>query len=107
MSKQAKLTRQRIAETLGATAGLKPSQARALTNLVIDTLATAIAAGNQVELRGLGTFGVRERKGRLSHNPRTLAPVLVPPGKTVFFRPCGKLKAAANTPGKPPAAGQP
>jgi nucleoid DNA-binding protein len=71
-------------------------QAAALTNKMITALAAAIEAGKVIELRGLGTFEVRERKAYKAHNPRNMTPVDVPARRSVFFRPCGSLKAAMN-----------
>jgi nucleoid DNA-binding protein len=81
-------------EILRSGAGLEPAQARALTARIIEAMAAALAAGEVIELRGLGTFEVRERKGRTAHNPRTLAAVDVPPRRVVFFKPGHALKAA-------------
>jgi nucleoid DNA-binding protein len=53
-----------------------------------------MTAGEVIELRGLGTFEVRERKAYKAHNPRTLAPVDVPAHRVIFFKPCRKLKNA-------------
>jgi nucleoid DNA-binding protein len=88
-----KFTRSHIRATLEAS-GLEAHQARELTGRIIEALAAAIIAGEVIEFRGLGTFEIRERKARRAHNPRTLAPVDVPARRTVYFRPCGKLKAA-------------
>jgi integration host factor subunit beta len=79
--------------------GVEHRQAAAVTNQVIGSLAAAIIAGETVELRGLGTFEVRERKAYKAHNPRTLAPVEVPYRRVVFFKPGRKIKAAINRPG--------
>jgi DNA-binding protein HU-beta len=93
-----KFTRARIWEILIAGTGLKPAQAMTLTNRIIDAMTSALAAGEVIELRGLGTFEVRERKAYKARNPGTGEAVDVPARKAVFFRPCGKLKAAVNTP---------
>jgi integration host factor subunit beta len=66
---------------------------------MIAALAAAIEAGQVIELRGLGTFEPRDRPPYKAHNPRSMAPVDVPPRRTVFFRPCGALKVAMNRPG--------
>jgi nucleoid DNA-binding protein len=72
-------------------------QAAALTNKMITALAAAIAEGKVIELRGLGTFEVQERKTYKAHNPRSMAPVDIPARRAVIFRPSGKLKAAVKT----------
>jgi integration host factor subunit beta len=46
-----------------------------------------------VELRGLGTFGLRKRRGYKARNPGTGEAVNVPARGVVYFKPSGKLKA--------------
>jgi nucleoid DNA-binding protein len=92
MSKS-KFTRSRIQEILMSGVGLDLRKARKLTEQIIGAVTAALAAGETVEMRGLGTFEPRERKPRKAHNPHTLEPVEVPARHVVFFRPCRALKA--------------
>jgi nucleoid DNA-binding protein len=96
---KSKFTRADLWEILQG-GGIDRPQAAALANKMISALASAIEAGQVIELRGLGTFEPRERPPRLAHNPRNLAPVDVPARHSVFFRPCGALKAAMNRRGE-------
>ena len=74
--------------------GLETAQARKLTAGIVETMASALAAGETVELRGLGTLESRERKARTLRNPRTMAPVNIPACMRIVFRPGKELKAA-------------
>jgi nucleoid DNA-binding protein len=95
MSKR-KFTRSDLWKILQS-AGMDHLQAAALINKMIAALSSAIEAGKVIELRGLGTFEVRERKAYKAHNPRSMAPVDVPARQAVIFRPSGKLKASVKT----------
>jgi nucleoid DNA-binding protein len=77
-------------------AGIKPEQARTLTDRIIEAITAALAAGKVIELRGFGTLEQRTRKARTAHNPRTLAPVNVPARRVIFFKPAVKLKKELN-----------
>ena len=88
-----KFTRSDIQEILRS-AGLDSSQARKATARIIKALAAALAAGEAIELRGLGTLEIRERKACMAHNPRTGEAVNVPPHRRVIFRSGRELKAA-------------
>ena len=90
-----KFTKTAIQEILRG-AGLDSFKARKATVRVIEAMAAALAAGEVIELRGLGTFEPRERKARVMRNPRTGSSVNVPDRLVVFFRPSGKLKEALN-----------
>jgi integration host factor subunit beta len=92
-----KFTREGITEILRSGAGLDTHRARKLTGRLIEALAAALAAGETVELRGLGSLEVRERAGRRLRNPGTGEPVDVPPRCYVLFRPGRELKAALRS----------
>jgi nucleoid DNA-binding protein len=89
-----KFTRERITEILRSGAGLDIRKARGLTGRIVGALAAALAAGEAVELRGLGSLEVRERGERRGKNPATGEAVIVPPRRRVLFRPGTELKAA-------------
>jgi integration host factor subunit beta len=91
-----KFVRSDIETLLINKAELGTVQAAAVTNIVLDGIAAAIAAGLTVELRGLGTFDIRERRGRKARNPRTGETVSVPAHRVIYFKPAGKLKAAVK-----------
>jgi nucleoid DNA-binding protein len=78
-------------------------QARAITAQIIGALAAALAAGETVELRGLGSLEVRERGRRRSCNPKTREPVDVPSRRYVLFHPGSELKAALRVAEAPEA----
>jgi integration host factor subunit beta len=62
-----------------------------LAEKIVDTFFTAIAdslrRGERVELRGLGSFRLRQRRGRLGRNPKTGKPVHAPPKLVPYFKP--------------------
>lgn len=64
---------------------------------VVDAFLSAVkdslAARNNIEIRGFGSFKVRERKARLARNPRTGDSVRVPDRFTPSFKPSKELKA--------------
>jgi integration host factor subunit beta len=76
--------------------GIKPEQARELTDRIIEAMAAALAAGKVIELRGFGTLEPRARKARTIRNPRTMEPVDVPARIVIFFKPGQELKKALN-----------
>jgi nucleoid DNA-binding protein len=68
-------------------------KARKLTGRIIGAMAAALAAGETVELRGLGSLDVRKRAERRARKPRTGQEVIVPARRYVFFIPGRELKA--------------
>jgi nucleoid DNA-binding protein len=93
-----KFTRAGLQEILRPGAGPGLRQARKLTDRIIAAMAAALAAGETVELRGLGTLDVRERAEHRARKPRTGEEVIVPTRRYVFFIPGRELKAALRKP---------
>ena len=53
----------------------------------LDAMKDAVVGGNNIEIRGFGTFKVRQRKARVARNPRTGEAVPVPPRVVPVFKP--------------------
>ena len=71
-------------------------EAEAGVNLFFQTLKDALLKGEEIELRGFGSFRFRTRGARSGRNPRTGKPVQVPPKKVLYFKPSKILKNMIN-----------
>jgi integration host factor subunit beta len=56
-------------------------------NLFFQSIKEAILRGEEIEIRGFGSFRFRKRTSRAGRNPRTGEPVRVPPKKVLYFKP--------------------
>ena len=52
----------------------------------LNAVKRALANGDNIEIRGFGTFKLRQRKGRIARNPRTGENVFVPEKKAPIFK---------------------
>jgi len=75
---------------------LRPDEVENAVNIILDSISTALEDGGRVEIRGFGTFSVRQRKSRESRNPRTGEKVQVPAKSVPFFKPGNELRAQVN-----------
>ena len=66
---------------------LRRSDAERTVNAILEEISAALARGDRVELRGVGAFTVRVRRGRPGRNPRSGAEVAVPEKRVPFFKP--------------------
>jgi integration host factor subunit beta len=85
-------------------AGIDRRVSETVVTAVFEQITEALAKGDRVELRGLGTFEVRQRPARVGRNPKTGASVKVPARKVPFFRMGKELRAILNPPGVPEGA---
>lgn len=65
---------------------LNKSDAEMVINLIFGGISTALALGDRVEIRGFGSFSVRERDAREARNPKSGELVEIPSRKTPFFK---------------------
>lgn len=75
---------------------LRPAEVEEAVDVVLDEIATALAQGGRVELRGFGAFSVRRRDARTGRNPRTGATVKVAAKRVPFFKPGKELRLKVN-----------
>lgn len=67
-----------------------------MVNSFFEAMASGLAEGKRVELRGFGTFTVREYDGYMGRNPRTGEPVSVPPKRLPYFKPGKGIRESVN-----------
>ena len=82
-------------------AGLSREVRETAVSAVFERITEALVKGERVELRGLRTFEVRQRPALAGRNPKTGAPVEVPPRKVPFFKMGKELRAILNPHGAP------
>ena len=71
-------------------------EAEVAVNKFFETIMSALGDGKRVELRGFGSFSVREYDGYMGRNPRTGEPIPVPPKKLPFFKVGKDMKEAVD-----------
>jgi integration host factor subunit beta len=78
-----------LVEALSKGEDLTRTKAEEIVNLVFSEMTNALAAGDRVEIRGLGSFKVKSYDGYKGRNPKTAKQIKVKPKKLPFFK-CGK-----------------
>ena len=90
------MNKSELIEHIAQTASISKTQAtaalQAVETGVIDTLAT----GGTVELKGFGTFSVKDRASRPGRNPKTGEVITIPATKVPTFKAGKALKEAVN-----------
>lgn len=84
-----------LASSVQKTLGKDTSKASAEKALsaTIDSIASALKKGKNVQLVGFGTFKVVNRKARMGVNPKTGQPLKIKASKTVKFSVGKELKS--------------
>ncbi|MBQ3552713.1 MAG: HU family DNA-binding protein [Clostridia bacterium] len=63
---------------------------------MLDTIMDTVQNGEKVQLVGFGCFELRERVGRMGHNPQTQEQIEIAPSKAPAFRPGKVFKEKLN-----------
>jgi integration host factor subunit beta len=71
-------------------------QSGIIVEAALRSIVNALQGGNEVEIRGFGSFRFRNRAPRKGRNPKTGEKVDVPPKKIPYFKMGKELKALLN-----------
>jgi integration host factor subunit beta len=80
------MTKSELIEVLSGMTGLSKTKAEEVVNITFTAMSSALAAGNRVEIRGFGSFKVKEYEGYTGRNPKTGELIHVQSKKLPFFK---------------------
>ena len=81
-----KMTKAELVEKVSGQINLTKKQTEVVVNTVFQSITDSLSEGRKVELRGFGSFRVRERNARIGRNPKSGAQVDVPAKRVPFFK---------------------
>ena len=65
---------------------LRKKDSDLLVNTFLETIIESLRTGEGIELRGFGSFRLRDRKARLGRNPRSGVSIQILPKRVVYFK---------------------
>jgi nucleoid DNA-binding protein len=86
------MTKKDIVNQIAEKTDYKQTEVKDIVQLTLDTIASALVADRNIELRNFGVFKVKKRRPRQGRNPRTGEIVPVPERRVVVFKPGLDLK---------------
>jgi integration host factor subunit beta len=93
-----------IEELLSRRQNFSQREAETIVNAIFDAMANVLARGSRIEIRGFGSFAVKQRRARQGRNPKTGALVAVDAKRIPFFRAGKELRSEVNGAGAQGAA---
>ncbi len=63
-----------------------------IINSVFKSIKDSLQKGDKVEIRGFGSFKIREKNSKVGRNPKTGSKVNVPEKKVPYFKPGKEIK---------------
>jgi len=80
------MTKAELVERVANQIHLTKKQTEVVVNTVFSSITESLAEGKKVELRGFGSFRIRQRNARIGRNPKSGQKVEVPSKKVPFFK---------------------
>ncbi len=97
MSTRDAMTKAELVEEVAAITLLTKKHAEIIVNTVFESIVDSLRAGEKIELRGFGSFRIRNRGARVGRNPKTGDKVEVPAKRIPYFKPGKELKELLNS----------
>lgn len=90
------MTKAELIAKVAKRAELTQKDTEAVVNAFFSAIQETLAAGENVQVIGFGTFEVRERAARVGRNPQTGEEIQIAAAKVPAFKPGKALKDAVN-----------
>ncbi|MCO4772623.1 MAG: integration host factor subunit beta [Deltaproteobacteria bacterium] len=85
-----------VAAVAEAREDLTRKHAELVVNTIFDSMKEALQGGDRIEIRGFGSFQVRERASRMGRNPKTGEAVAIAEKRVPFFKVGKELRERVN-----------
>jgi integration host factor subunit beta len=90
------MTKAELIEEVSRVSNLTKKHSEIIVDTVFKSVINALHRGEKIELRGFGSFRIRQRESRKGRNPKTGEKVDVPAKKVPYFKPGKELKELIN-----------
>src|SRR5262249_13762225 len=98
------MTKADLVEEVSRVTELTRKDSEVIVDTLFESVIKALRTGDKLEVRGFGSFRVRQRNARVGRNPKTGEKVEVPAKRVPYFKPSKELKDLINdgaAPGSP------
>ena len=90
------MNKQHLIDAIASKTSLSKADSTHALNAMTDTITSALASGNTVQLMGFGSFVVRKRASRTGRNPQTGETLQIKAYNVAAFKASNPLKEAVN-----------
>jgi integration host factor subunit beta len=90
------LTGEQLNRLLAQEEDISQKKAKEIVNLIFESMSESLANNDRVDIRGFGTFKVKDYEGYVGRNPKTGAAVPVAPKRLPNFKVGKALKERIN-----------
>ncbi len=91
------MKKSQLIKQLATEKDLSAKDAEIVVGTVFEEIAQSLERGQRVELRGFGTFGLKQRRSREGRNPKTGESVKVEAKRVMFFKAGKELRERVDS----------
>ena len=93
------MTKADLVEKVASKINLNKKETDNIVGIIFQSITNSLSEGDKVELRGFGSFRIRERNARMGRNPKSGEKVEVPAKKIPFFKAGKELREMVDVSG--------
>lgn len=93
------MTKADLVEKVAGKTNLNKKETENVVGIIFQCITDSLSEGGKVELRGFGSFRIRERNARVARNPKSGQRVEVPAKKVPFFKAGKELREMVDVNG--------
>jgi integration host factor subunit beta len=93
------MTKAELVEKVANKINLTKKETEGIVSIIFQSITDSLTEGDKVELRGFGSFRIRERNARVGRNPKSGEKVEVPAKKVPFFKAGKELREIVDEKG--------
>jgi integration host factor subunit beta len=90
------MTKADLVEKVAGLGDLTRRDSEVIVETIFDSVINALQTGDKIEIRGFGSFRIRQRNPRIGRNPKTGQRVEVPAKRVPYFKPSKELRDMVN-----------
>ena len=80
------MNKSELVEALASEKNLTYKKSEEIVNIIFDSMSDTLTQGGRIEIRGFGSFIVKDYKAYMGRNPKTGEVINVNPKKLPFFK---------------------
>lgn len=90
------MNKSELVEALANEKNLTYKRSEEIVNIIFDSMAAELSESGRIEIRGFGSFVVKDYKAYMGRNPKTGEVIKVRPKKLPFFKVGKELRERVN-----------
>jgi len=90
------MNKSELVDAIAGRQNITTKEATGIVNTIVNTMSDSLQNGDNIEIRGFGSFKVKEYNSYIGRNPKTGEKIIVKPKRSPYFKPGKDLRYTVN-----------